>query len=339
LLDKGDPYGAIATLKPLAEDPPAALELDVYRTLAEAHAAVGQSAETIELLEGRETGNPSVALQLAQAKYQGGDLEGATATLKPFAESSLAELPAEGLPPGGQEPLSVILEYGRLLATGGRAEEAIPYLEAATRLDPGQKQSWQQLGQAYAAVGRREDAQTALATFREIVESEVPGAIKDIQIQDEGGGDPTITVLREATKAFYDGRTEEAFTMLQEENQLVAGDPRPMLLAARFLLLSERADEALALADQAIQMAPNTADCYYIRGTVLMGMMQFAEAETEFGHALELDAEHTATMNDFAVLMIEQDRNDEARALLERALEIRPDDELAATNLESLGPP
>ena len=112
-----------------------------------------------------------------------------------------------------------------------------------------------------------------------------------------------------------------------------------MLLGARFLLLSERADEALALAEQTIQMVPNNADGYYIKGTILMGMMQFAEAEAEFQHALELAPEHSATMNDMAVLLMEQGRNDEARDLLQRALELRPEDEVAAGNLESLGPP
>jgi len=338
LLDKADPYGAIATLKPLAEDPPPELELDVVRTLAEAHASVGQSAEAVQLLEGRERGNPSVALQLAQAKYQGGDLEGATTTLQPFAEMILDQLPPEGLPPGGETLLGLIVEYGRLLATGGRTEEAIPYLEAATRLDPGLKQSWQQLGQAYAAAGRREEAQAALKEFQEIVESEVPGAMKDLQVEADVD-DPTGRVLREATTAYYDGRVEEAFTMLQEETKLSPGDPRPLLLGSRFLLLSERSDEAMALAEQAIQMAPNNADGYYIKGTILMGMLQLAEAEAEFQHALQLAPDHTATMNDLAVLMMEQDRNDEARDMLERALELRPDDQVAADNLESLGPP
>jgi tetratricopeptide (TPR) repeat protein len=338
LLDKADPYGAIATLNPLTDNPPPELKLDVYRTLAEAHATVGQSAEAIALLEGLEEGNPSVALQLAQAKYQGGDLDGAITTLRPYADTLLSQLPPEGLPPGGAMLLSIIVEYGRLLATGGHTDEAIPYLEAATRLDPDLKQSWQQLGQAYAAAGRREEAQEALKNFQQIVESEVPGAMKDLQLEADVD-DPTGRVLREATKAYYDGQTEEAFNMLREEARLSAGDPRPMLLGARFLLLSERADEALALAEQSIEMVPNNADGYYIKGTILMAMRQFPEAEAEFQRALQIAPDHAATMNDFAVLMMEQGRNDEARSLLQRVLEMRPDDEIAAGNLESLGPP
>ena len=65
--------------------------------------------------------------------------------------------------------------------------------------------------------------------------------------------------------------------------------------------------------------------------------VQAPEAEVEFRHALELAPDHVATMNDLAVLLMEEGRNDEARALLERVLEIRPEDEVAAANLQSLG--
>ena len=81
-------------------------------------------------------------------------------------------------------------------------------------------------------------------------------------------------------------------------------------------------------------MVPRT-----IKGTILMAMRQFPEAEAEFQRALQIAPDHAATMNDFAVLMMEQGRNDEARSLLQRVLEMRPDDEIAAGNLESLGPP
>ena len=68
-------------------------------------------------------------------------------------------------------------------------------------------------------------------------------------------------------------------------------------------------------------------------------MQQVDEAEASFRQALELMPEHTATLNDYAVLLMGLGRNDEARQMLERALEIRPDDALAAANLESLDQP
>ena len=337
LLDKADPYGALATLKPLAENPPPQMELDVRRTLADAHAAVGQAAEAVELLEGWVGENPAVALQLAQAQYQSGDLEGATATLKPFAEVLLAQLPADGQQAISGLLVDLIVEYGRLLATGGHHAEAVPYLEAATRLDPGNKQSWHQLGQAYAATGRVDEAQTALARFQEIVKQEVPAAMSQVELE-KNLEDPTGRELREAMKLQADGRTAEALTLIRQEMELAPDDPRPVLLESRFLMFDQQLDEALAAAERALQMAPSP-DALYQRGAVLMSMQQVAEAEASFRQALELMPEHTATLNDYAVLLMGQGRNDEARQMLEKALQIRPDDELAAANLESLDQP
>ena len=338
LLDKADPYGALATLKPLAENPPPEMELDVRRNLAEAHAAVGQAAEAVALLEGWVGDSPSVALQLGQAQYQSGDLEGATATLQPFAETMLAQLPPPGAEVDPTMPISLIVEYGRLLATAGRHADAVPYLEAATRLDPANKQSWHQLGQAYAATGRVEEAQTALARFQEIVQNEVPAAMSEVELE-KNVEDPTGRELREAMKLQADGKMEEALRVVRQEMQLAPDDPRPALLESRFLLLGGRLDDALAAAERALAMAPGSPDGHYQRGSVLFSMQQPEAAEAAYQQALAISPEHTATLNDYAVLLMEQGRNDEARQMLERALEVRPDDELAAANLEKLAQP
>jgi tetratricopeptide (TPR) repeat protein len=338
LLDKADPYGALATLKPLAENPPPAMELDVRRNLAEAHAAVGQAAEAVELLTGWVGDNPSVALQLGQAQYQSGDLEGATQTLQPFAEATLAQLPASSDELASGLSISLIVEYGRLLATAGRHADALPYLEAATRLDPTNKQSWHQLGQAYAATGRVEEAQTALARFQEIVQNEVPAAMSDVELE-KNLEDPTGRELRDAMKLQADGNTEEALRVVREEMELAPDDPRPVLLESRFLLLDGRLDEALAAAERALEMAPGSPDSHYQRGSVLFSMQQPEAAEAAYQQALVISPDHTATLNDYAVLLMDQGRNDEARQMLERALEVRPDDDLAAANLEKLVQP
>ncbi len=68
-----------------------------------------------------------------------------------------------------------------------------------------------------------------------------------------------------------------------------------------------------------------------------MGQQRLEEAEGAFRKALELAPAHAPTMNDLAVLLMLQSRPDEARLLLERALELNPDDPLAAENLAALG--
>ncbi|MDX1503641.1 MAG: tetratricopeptide repeat protein, partial [Thermoanaerobaculia bacterium] len=335
LLLKADPWGALATLRPLLDDAPPEMALDVRRTMAEAYASVGEAAKAVELLQGHGEGSSAVALQLGQAQYQSGDLDAALATLQPFAESLLGGA-RDGTDPRPGHEVSLIVEYGRLLVTAGRQEQAVPYLELATRVDPGRKQGWHQLGQALAAVGRREEAREALARFQEIVQGEVPAQLQEVQLE-KNLEDPTGRELREAMKAMAEGRIEEALTIARREQAFSPEDIRPHLVEARILQFAGSTGEALEKADQLVQAAPESADAVYLRGVILMGLEETEAAERDLRQALELAPEHTAALNDLAVLLMNRGDDEEARTLLERALEIRPDDRLAAENLGKLG--
>jgi Flp pilus assembly protein TadD len=335
LLLKADPWGALATLKPLLENAPPDMELDVRRSIAECYAAVGESASAVEVLREHVGESASVALQLGQAQYQSGDLEGALATMTPFAQALLARAGAGNPPQRGTYELSLIVEEGRLLVTSGRHEEAIPYLELATRLDPDNKQSWHQLGQALAASGRRDEARAALERFQEIVQNEVPGSLRDVQL-DKDLDDPTGRQLREAMKALAKGEVEAAIEIARQEKVLSPGDPRPWLVEGRALMEAGRLAEALEVANAVVEGAPELADPVYLRGTIFMGLDQMDDAERDLRKALELAPDHTAAMNDLAVLLMGRGQNAEAKNLLERALALRPEDTLAAENLKRL---
>ncbi len=332
LLLKGDPFGAIGTLQPLLEDSPDNMALDVRRTLADAQASVGQAAEAVTLLDGWVGSNPAVALQLGQARYQSGDLDGALATLEPFAKPVLA---AGGQAPDPRIAASIVLEYGRLLVTGGRHEDALDYLELSTRMTPENKQSWHQFGQALAAVGRRDEARAALDRFQKIVSSEVPSSLRSVQLEKDLE-DPTGRELREAMRLAAEEEYDRALGVARREAALAPEDIRPRLVEGRVLLMAERKDEAAQLADQLTQAAPGHPDAHYLRALIRMASDDLVGAEADFRTALESSPDHTAALNDLAVLLMETGKEDEARELLQRALEIRPDDDLAAANLERL---
>ncbi len=336
LLLKGDPYGALATLKPLLESgADEQLEMDVRRSMSQAYVLTGQGAEAVELLAGRVSGYPAAALQLSHAQYQSGDLEAAIETIAPFAQMLLAAQPEQRAMLGPGLAGGIALEYGRLLLNSGRAEDALPHLELATELTPDNKQPWQSLGQALAAAGRREEARAALDRFQEITRTEVPSATKEMQLRRDAE-DPTGRQLREAMKLLGQGRPEEALRLVAQEAELAPADPRPRLVESRILMVGGRHADALAAAERAAAIAPDSADAAYQRGVVLMALDRLDEAEAGFRRALELTPDHTATMNDLAVLLMNDGRADEARTLLQRALEIRPEDPVAAANLARL---
>lgn len=334
LLLKGDPWGAIGTLKPGLDDAPPEMEVDLRRALAQAYASVGQASSAVEVLSQIEVTDPSLALQLAQSQYQAGDLAGATSTLAPFA-AALQEADRTSIPPaiGGK----LALDYGRFLAMDGRYDEALTFLELASQLNPEEKQTWQLLGQTLAGLGRREEAQTALKKFQELSQQEVSASNRDRQMREELD-DPALRALREVRSLMAEEKFDEALAVVRRERALNPGDVRAHLIEGQLLLVLGRHDEALAAADQALNLAPANPDCHYLRGTVRIAKGETRAAEADLRQALVLAPEHTAAMNDLAVLLIEAGQTDEARRLLQRVLEINPEDPVAAENLRGLGP-
>lgn len=334
LLLKGDPHETVATLKPLLGHDEVALELDARRIMATAYLAYGDSAEAAALLEGKVGTDPRLAVQLARAQYQLGQLEEGLATLAPFAVEGLERLEQLGPRDRGVAG-SVSLEFGRLLVATQRYEEAVPFLEAATKIIPDDKQAWQSLGQALAAAGRQEEAQVALDRFRMLVGSEVAAATQQMHLERDLA-DPTARELRRALSEVEAGDGEAALARLRAEIELSPNDVRPRLVEAQALLLLGRHDEALAAAERALTLAPGSADAHYQRGAVQVGLNNFAAAEVDFRTALRLSPDHTAAMNDLAVVLILDGQREEAKQLLERVLELRPDDQGAAQSLARL---
>lgn len=332
---QGDPEGALSMLRPLmgAADSEA-VELDARRTMASAYLVTGRPSEAMAVLEGHVGLDPGLAVILSQAQHEAGDTEAALVTLQPFADRLL--LAQDDLPKGDTGPAAGLArEYGRYLSAAGRNEEAVPFLELATRLDPGNKQGWQKLGQALAAVGRREDAEAALARFQEIVQAEVPAATRLLRLEKDVE-DPTGRTLRDAMRLLEGGRGEQALEAIRQERQLSPQDVRTYLVESQALLILGRHQEALAAAEQAVEMAPEAPDPYYQRGVVQMAMDNLDGAESDLRWTLSLAPEHTAAMSDLAVLLIVKGSRDEAEKLLQRVLELRPGDTSAQQNLERL---
>lgn len=334
LQQKGELQAALATLEPLLEQGPAEIETDVRRALAEIHLELGEAEKAVEVLQAKVEMTAGNALLLARAKYQNGDLEDALAILKPFAE----RLPEVGI--DRDNPLSglatgISREYGLCLAKAGRHEEAVPYLRLATEADPDDKQAWKAFGQALAATGNREQAREALAKFQELAAEE--GSETDrVNRARADRADPTGRELRRARRLLAEDRPDEALEVLRAEKRMSPDDPRPRLLESRVLLVQGRKEEALQVAEEAVRLAPENPDARYHRGAVLLALERFEAAEQDLRAALQGAPEHVAAMNDLAVLLTVRGERDEARRLLERVLELRPDDPRATAHLERL---
>jgi Flp pilus assembly protein TadD len=332
----GDPRGAVATLAPILAEESGTVDLAVRRTMAEAQISLGQPEEAVSLLAGHVGEDPAATLVLGQAQYRAGDLDAGLATLQPFATRLLQVAGAAGGEMANQQlGARYGLEYGRMLAAAGRHEEALPHLQLATRLEPSNRQAWQQLGQTLAALDRRDEAAAALERFEALNREEGTLTAKRERFEAETE-DPAARAILKARELMADERYDEALEVLRAEIELAPEELRPRLLESRVLLVAGRPQEALDRGEEIVARFPENADAYYQRGTAHLALEHRTSAEADFRQALALAPDHVPAMSDLAVVLTVRGERTEAERLLERVLELRPDDARAKAHLERL---
>ncbi|MCY3928050.1 MAG: tetratricopeptide repeat protein [Acidobacteria bacterium] len=329
LLLRDDPWGALAELQPLAEEPPAPLERGIRSALATAYLLVGEADGAIEQLESLSPDDPELAGRLARAYYQAGRTRDAIATLAPFVEPlTTVEPPADASTDLARE---LAYDYGRFLHAIEETERALPFLRLAADLDPELAETFRALGQVLSALGRRDEAREAVQRYQELAAASDPLNMPQGDLEDPTGREVRIALQRAGS-----GDVDGALEALSREQRRAPADPRPAIAASSVLLHAGRGPEALAAVEQALVTAPRNPDGLYQRGVVLMAMQQLDEAESMLRQALAAAPGHIAALSDYAVLLMSQGRENEAAQHLRRVLELRPDDPLARRHLDQI---
>lgn len=334
-LMKQDPWGAIALLRPFADDAPADLEMETRQVLAEAMLEVGNGEAAVELLSSRVNDDPSLAALLARAQDLVGDRQAALDTLRPLVEP-MAESQDLDLQDSEQAAQGeVLFWYGELLAKSGDTLAGLPYLERAVRLDPLNPDKWESLGRWRTEVGMIEEGQAATRK----AEALTAGAVQHQAGMELGDDleDVTAQQLEQALRLASVDLLDEALELVRRERQLAPPeDPRPGLLEINLLLRLGRLEEAQKALEPLIDRFPGSADAYYQKAVIELARNDLEAAEASFRNTLELSPRHLAALNDLAVLLMRTGRQEEARQMLETVLALRPDDEVARRNLEAI---
>lgn len=334
LTQKGDGAGAVALLEPLAKGVPAGMEMEVRRALAEAYLVADRPADAVKQLEGRAGQHPGLALLLGRAQRKAGNNAAALATLKPFADN----LPADATRVGDPRPvLGIALEAGTLLTETGRAAEAVTILDKATKLYPQSPVAWEALAQALDAAGRKDDATKARARVGEVLDAAAgTGPNIGSTTAPTAAGPELSPNMREAMTALAAGQAEKALIAVRRELIATPGNLPARALEMRMLLTLNRKEEALQVIQAAVSQSPDNPELLYLRGAVQMAFFNWEAAEKDLRQTLQLAPQHTAAMNELAVVLMTRDERDEAKALLEKILQINPQDQVARASLETL---
>lgn len=332
---KGDPNGALEQLRPLLQTTDHGLNRDAVGLAADAHLMRDDPLSAVKLLENRVQGDAQLSLLLARAQRQLGRLDDAIATLAPLARPMLApEKPEKTSPLAG----AIVLEYGRALVAAKRNTEGEKALVRATEFNPRSRLAWENLAEALAGQGKAREAQEARSQSQRLAQQDAQPAAPQ---QAQGAAGPNLqgagtANLEPVMEALVAGEPERGLTLVRAEAARVPQDLRPRLLETRILLSMNRTDEARRLAETTADRFPQSADAIYLRGMLRLADDDRDEAEADLRQALKIAPTHTAVMNDLAVLLMTEERYAEAKTLLERVLDLNPDDQLAQENLRAL---
>jgi Flp pilus assembly protein TadD len=143
-----------------------------------------------------------------------------------------------------------------------------------------------------------------------------------------------IVSLRIADELQQMGDNEAALTELDRLADQRPDAYEPMMRKGNLLRIEERFGEAVVAYDEAVarierggEIEPRHWSLLYFRGIALERADQWERAEADFMHALGLVPEQPYVMNYLAYSWVEKKQNlDEAEAMLERAVKLRPRD-------------
>ncbi len=206
------------------------------------------------------------------------------------------------------------------LRAQGAGEQAVVLARLALRLRPG-------FGSALLLIsdvlGEEEHAEAALGLL---------GAMRPY--------DPLwgVGALRRAGLLDKLDRQEEAIALLREQADIMAAQPQPLIRLGDILRRRSRFSEAAIAYDEAIGRIPRLGErdwpVLYARGIARERSGNFPGAEEDFLRALELAPDQPYVLNYLGYAWADQGVHlDRARGMLERAVELRPQDGNIADSL------
>jgi tetratricopeptide (TPR) repeat protein len=325
---RGQTDQAFATLRPLAEGGRLrgihALHLALIADLAGrgreaeryARMALAESPEAsvrlLQLTGGILTraGHPAEAMRLMEALGRSMSDIGMTATTEAGRRALLAGRgvagPAEGI-------AEAQLALAAALRSQGAAEPAMLLARLSLRLRP-------------------DFAPTLLLVAEHYAEQRQPAAAHAM-LANVASGDPLARVVGLRRAALLDrmdrlAEAEAAYRALAAE---VPEAPQPYARLGDMFRTRSRFPEAAAAYDAALTRLPNTQasdwPLFYARGIAHERSGNWPRAEADFQRALALSPEQPYVLNYLAYTWVEMGKNlVEARRMLERAVELRPND-------------
>ena len=236
-----------------------------------------------------EPGNAAVRVELCRALLAAGNLE---------ATEAIAGA-AEEIPPAAATELARMRAY--IFQTRGETAEAARCYEHIVAAEPGDFESWNNLGNARRSAG---DAEGAVEALRRSVS--IRGDIAPIRMNLAGA-------LGEA------GRLEEGHAQVEQAVQLAPRESAPRIELGRVLARLGRPKQAADALEIAARDIPEDSEIRVELGLALAALDDLEGAEQAYRRAIALDPAAPAAWNQLALLLDSLNRAEELGALIEEA--------------------
>lgn len=196
-------------------------------------------------------------------------------------------------------------DLGVLMLQQERADEAVRYLERATRLDPKLEQAWFNLGKAYATLGRGADADAAFEKSFEL--------------------SPERKMMAHAAEHQREGRLDEAEHLYKRVLRHNPNNVDALRLLAMLSLKGQREAEAESLLLKAVAAAPDFLAAWLDLGKLRNDLDRHAEALECFDRVLAIEPQNVQALYLRAQALAPSGFTEEAIALYRQCVALRPD--------------
>ncbi len=255
----------------------------------------------------------------AEALLESGDLDAAATLFTALEREPRAEPQAE-------------FGLGRVEAARGRHAAAVTHLERAVALFPEWGAAHYALAQSYRALGRTEEARTALERHAQYG-PRWPGLSDPLLA--------TVTALRDDAPAALRRGLDLAAAgdvggAIAAHEAAVRMDPSLAQAHANLIGLYGRARDWDKAAEQyrlTVALGYNLAEANYDYGVILSMQQQWAEAEAAYRRALAVNPFHAEARNNLGQILERRQAYEEAAREYRAAVDARPDFRLARFNL------
>ncbi len=186
---------------------------------------------------------------------------------------------------------------------------AIKWLEKAVELDPKNKDAWYYLGRAYYSRSLLPESRRAFLT------------VLDLDTRDARAENNLGLILESEAKP------NEALQAYRKAIEWQDGTPhrseQPYLNLGRLLLELDRAGEAIAPLEKAVELGANNAGCHLKLGTAYLRTNRLPDAQRELENAERLEPENAAIHYQLARFYKQIHRMDKAKIEFQRTEELQ----------------